>query len=342
MPFSRSEDYLFLNQDSGLFKHPNDYKINRIRPNTTTTSVSATNSPLLPQRNSGETQFNRMNAGSSLSIARTNTSGSLHSVSSDESTAAVVSLPVTTPFRSNVAGTTVGTVQHSASLMSLAKPKIPETVSLNALTEISNIKRSNNSVNIMSSGSILSGNIIPVNINQKPLKTTANIPETTILNQHISSSSMSTFSKHSGHNLTGLSVNVNTMPGMTQKIQSPVKSPIIAVSPIDTVLSGTQINKRTNPSLPIDSLATDLDLLQCPPFSLESGNSNYGSSVGHNLLGTTNALSDMKKSESVVVPSGFTTSGSTISTALEIEEDPEDLENGVKMPTLSSGVLQAR
>lgn len=350
MIFSRSEDYLFLNQDQGSTKQSNDQKNNRIRTNANAaTSVSATNSPLLPQRNLCENTLNRMNAGSLLSV--TNTSGSLHSISSDESTAAVVSLPVTTPFRSGYTANTGESNQYSASLMSLAKPilstnganvtksKIPVTVSLNSLAEITNFKRPNNSSNLITTGSILSGNIIPVNINQRPLKTMTSIPDTAILNQHISSS-LPSFSKHSGTGLPGLLTNVNPLSipvAGKQRIQSPIK----AVSPIDTVLSGAPGIKRTSATLPPGSfmssnLPTDLDLLQHPGLPLDSGNSAF-SSINHKLL-TSSAISDV--SSEPVIPTGFPPTGTVTSHDLEKEENSEDLENGVKVPTLSSGVLQ--
>ncbi|KAK6643358.1 hypothetical protein RUM43_004863 [Polyplax serrata] len=349
MLFSKSEDYLFLNQDLGSFKEPNERISNRNRTNgttgLTTTSVSATNSPLLPQRNLCNNALNRMNAGSSLSV--TNTSGSLHSVSSDESTAAVVSLPVTTPFRSAMSSntSTSAPVQHSASLMSLAKPiippnggkgpsknKIPVTLSLNSLTDMTNLKRPNNTSGLVTSGSILSGNCIPVNINQKPLKTGANLPDTAILNQHISSS-LPSFSKHSASSLPGL------LPGVTpgnQRIQSPVKSPIKAVSPIDTVLSGASGMKRTSPAAYLTtSLPPDMDLLQHTGLTLDHSRS-HSMSVGHKLLQT----GTIKDGSSEGAISGFSSSGRDVFPEENNDVGAEDLEKGVKVPTLSSGVLQ--
>lgn len=355
MLFSRSEDHLFLSQDLESYKQHKDQKNNRNRNSTTTTtSVSATNSPLLPQRNLYGNSLNRITGGSSLSVANTNTSGSLHSVSSDESTAAVVSLPVTTPFRSTLTANAVGSVQHSASLMSLAKPiistngpsvtksKIPVTVSLNALSEMGSAKRPNTLSGSIPSGSLLSGNTIPVNINQKPLKST-NISDPLAFNHHISSS-LPSFPKHTATGLPNILTNMNpfsTNQPSKGRIQSPVKSPIKAVSPIDTVLSVVPGIKRPSANLTVDpfvtpTLSSDIDIPQHLGLPLDSGNTVF-TAVGHNLL-TTNSVNELNSDPPI--PPGFTPSSVATSLEKEKETDPEDLGNGVTVPTLSSGVLQ--
>lgn len=319
LPFSKSEDHLLIADDFRLFNKSRDHRDCRMRSNPMSTmSVSATNSPLLPPKNL--CNLVNSNADSSLSIANTNASGSLHSISSDESTAAVVSLPVTVPMRNRVGSGANEAVQHSASLLSLAKPiipvasgafakpTVPVTSSLNSLTEKPAAKRTvNPPTTLITTGSILSGNTIPVNINQIPARNSDLIDVSNHLDRHISSS-LPSFNPLTSGSLIG------RCKSPVRQRQSPVKSPSNAVPSLKRI----EMEPFIHTNLP-----SDIDLLHHPGVpTLDSPGSCTApsASIGGNV-------SDQFADPGILA-------------GPVNENDGEDVVEDLKVPTPTSGVLQ--
>lgn len=164
-----------------------------------------------------------------------------------------------------------------------------------------------------------------------------------VLNQHISSSLPSFNPVITNTSINSILPNVNpfSVPVNRQRIQSPVKSPIKTVSPIDTVLSSSSSSKRSSATSIDPLIAQDIDLLQHPGLPLDSPTSISSSltSVSHSTVtssGSSNTYSEYPSS----IPSSYLSSGAASTNETEAEEDSEDLGNGVKVPTPSSGVLQ--